>query len=273
MVPTHNSDMVFNWLSHTAICDPADMMVIHMTQNTAREWSQGDLRRAFRHSPDLGEKVMPGRQNMNVHDIKFLSGMRLLVKWPTITELSGKTIPRLWLMDYDRMDLDIDKEGSPFDLAQKRAQTYGRYGMTVAESSPGWEYENTRWKPTTPHEGPPAPGIMAVYNRGDRRRFYWRCQACNEPFEGDFKHLSWPDTKDKVEAGAMATLNCPHCGFCHTHEPSRDGGDGKHALNLGGKWIKEGQVWMPDGSVGGNARQSDIASFWLKGVAAAFMDW
>ncbi|MFC3724394.1 phage terminase large subunit family protein [Neoaquamicrobium sediminum] len=266
------SDLFFNWLTHTAICDPADMMLVHMTQSTARDWSQGDLRKAFRHSPDLGSKVIPGRQNMNVHDIRFLSGMRLLVKWPTITELSGKTIPRLWAMDYDRMPQDVDKEGTPFDLMRKRAQTFGRYGMAVAESSPGFEVENPRWLAKTPHEAPPTEGILALYNRGDRRRFYWRCANCKEPFEGDFKHLSYPDSKDHVEAAEMVTLDCPKCGYSHTHEPG-PGQPGKHELNYYGRWVREGMLWLPDGTMSGAPVRSDIASFWLKGVAAAFVSW
>jgi phage terminase large subunit GpA-like protein len=267
------SDLFFNWLTHTAICDPADMLLVHMTQGTARDWSIGDLRRAFRHSPALGEKVIPGRHNMNVHDIRFLSGMRLLVKWPTITELSGKTVPRVWLMDYDRMPQDVDKEGPPFDLGRKRTQTFGRYGMTVAESSPGYEIENPRWVPSTPHEAPPTQGILALYNRGDRRRWYWRCAGCKKPFEGDFKLLRWPDSKDHLEAAEAATLECPHCGFQHTHDAG-PGQPGKHELNLNGRWIKDGQSWDDDGKIVGTPIvRSDIASFWLKGTAAAFTTW
>jgi phage terminase large subunit GpA-like protein len=37
------SVMALNWLAYTSICDPADMMFVNMTQNTARDWSQGDL--------------------------------------------------------------------------------------------------------------------------------------------------------------------------------------------------------------------------------------
>lgn len=148
------SDIFFNWLEYTAICDPADMMVVHMKQATARDWSIGDLRKTFRSNPALNDCVVPGRQNMNVHDIHFMSGMRLLVKWPTITELSGKTVPRVWFMDYDRMDNDVDQEGPPFDLGRKRTQTFGRYGMTVAEASPGYEVEKAGWRGETPHEAP-----------------------------------------------------------------------------------------------------------------------
>jgi phage terminase large subunit GpA-like protein len=84
------SDPFFNWLAHTAICDPADMMLIHMTNNTARDWSQVDLAKALRHSKAMGEKLLPGRQNDNVHDKHFRSGMNLLVKWPAISELSAR---------------------------------------------------------------------------------------------------------------------------------------------------------------------------------------
>ena len=79
-IPTHNSDMFFNWLTYTAICDPADMMHVLMTQSVARDWSQKDLRRAFRHSQELGKTAAPGRHNQSTHSIRFLSGMHVLVK-------------------------------------------------------------------------------------------------------------------------------------------------------------------------------------------------
>lgn len=263
---TGKSDLFFNWLTHTAKCDPADMMMIHMTQNTARDWSQGDLRKAFRHSKDLGVCVTPGRQNMNVHDVGFLSGMRLLVKWPTITELSGKTIPRLWVSDYDRMPADVDGEGSVFVQAKKRAQTYGRYGMTVAESSPGFEVENPKWTATMPHEAPPTGGILALYNQGDRRRRYWRCWECGTAFEPDFGLLWYPQTDDPMEAAEAAVLKCPFCDRAYKHTE-------KNELDNAGKWIKAGQKWMADGSIVGEPVRAEIASFWLKGVAAAFQNW
>jgi len=269
---TGKSDMFFNWLTHTSICDPADIMVVHMTQATARDWSQGDLEKACFHNRDkkrpteIGSRLVPGRQNDNVFDKKFLSGMRLLIKWPTITELSGKTIPRLWINDYDRMGQNVDGEGNPFDLTRKRAETFKRFGMCVAEASPGFPVSDPKWIPATPHEAPPCEGILAIYNRGDRRRWYWRCPQCRETFEPDFKLLSYPKSDDFMEAAEQAVLVCPHDGF-----PIAP--DFKQELNEGGRWVKEGQVWMPDGSMEGRARRSDIASFWMKGPAAAFSDW
>lgn len=277
------SDMFFNWLGYSVNCDPGDTMVVHMTQSTARDWSQGDLRKAFRHSKKIGRKLLPGKQNMNVHDIRFLNGMRLLVKWPTITELSGKTMRRMWFMDYDRMPLDIDGEGAGFDLGRKRTQTHGRHGMTVAEASPGFEVSNHRWMPTTLHEAPPTEGVLSIYNRGDRRRYYWRCASkeCGKAFEGDFKLLVWdehdPETGevyDDIQKAESAKMCCPHCGFKHSHDPDEAAGQpGKIGLNRGGRWIKDGMCWEDDGSISGRPYRSDIASFWLKGTAAAFVSW
>lgn len=263
---TGKSDMFFNWLTKTVVCDPADMMVYHMTQNTARDWSLGDLAKVFRHTTALGSRLVPGRQNNNVHDKQFIGGMRLYAKWPTITEMSGKTMRFLWLFDYDRMPDDIDKEGTAFDLARKRAGTFKRFGMCVAESSPGRLVENPKWLPATKHEAPPCKGILGLYNRGDRRRWYWRCPQCHEAFEGDFSLLSWPNSTDIMESVGQVVLVCPHDGF--PMEP-----EFQEELNEGGKWIKDGQVWLPDGRVAGTPIVSDIASFWLKGTAAAFTDW
>lgn len=170
------SDLFLNWLGDTATRDPADMMIIHMTKDVARDWSKADLQRFFRHSKKVGATVTPGRNNMNVHDINFLSGMRLLVKWPTVSEVSGKTIPRLWINDHDRIDNseNVDGEGPLFDLAKARATTFRRHGMTVAESSPGRDVTDAKWKPAREgsHEAPPCTGILSLYNRGDMRRWY-----------------------------------------------------------------------------------------------------
>jgi phage terminase large subunit GpA-like protein len=263
---TGKSDMFFNWMGHTAICDPADMMLVHMTNNTARDWSQGDLAKVFRHSKAIGSKLSRGRQNDNVHDKHFTSGMRLLVKYPAISELSGKTIPRLWLMDYDRMTQDVEGEGNPFDLTRTRAVTFKKFGMCVAESSPGFEVEGANWIAGSPHEAPPTEGILALYNRGDRRRWYWSCPQCQGKFEPDFHLFDYPKSSDHMEAAEQVTMICPFDGFPITP-------DFKKELNIGGRWIKDGMVWMPDGQIVGKPFRTDIASFWMKGPAAAFQDW
>lgn len=271
---TGKSQMLQNWLGHTAKTDPTDMMVVHMTQSSGREWSKADLDKMLRDSDEIRALLRPGRANDNTFDKEFLSGMRLSVTWPTANNLSGKTIRYNWLMDYDRMPDSIDGEGNAFDLTKKRATTFKRFGMTVAESSPNPDKEitNPKWTPKTPHEGPPIKGIFELYNRGDRRRWYWRCPHCNNAFEPTFSLFNYPDSADPMEAAEMTTLKCParQCGFDMLPEM-------KDELNTGGRWVREGLVWLPDNTMvareGMRPTRSNIASFWLQGPAAAFQDW
>lgn len=260
------SQLWLNWMSHTAICDPADMMLLHMSQGRAREFSLSDLRKHFRNSPEVQAKLTPGRINDNVFDKSFISGMRVTIVHPSINELSGKTSGRNWAMDFDRLPTSIDGEGDPWTLLDKRGETLGRYAMTVAESSPGFDITDPNWIEESPHEAPPCEGILSLYNMGDRRRWHWECPHCHDHFEPDFHMFEYPQTRDFHDAAEQVKLNCPKCGMAITP-------DMKHELNLGGRWIKEGQTWNPDGTITGDARRSNIASFWMKGPAAGFNTW
>lgn len=264
------TDMVLNWISYAVKCDPADMMIVQTSNITARDFSMRRIDRLHRHSPLIGQEIVAG-QGDNTFDKGYKSGMLLTLSWPSINELSGKPIPRLWLTDYDRMPEDVDGEGNAFDLARKRATTFRRFGMCAAESSPGYVVDNPQWVRKTPHEAPPTRGILSLYNRGDKRRWYWKCVSCDEAFEPSFELIRYPDLEDKQAAAEQATLHCPHCDIAYHHDP-KDGMPGKHEMNRRARWLKDGQRWVGDQIIG-NPPKSDIASFWLKGVAAAFSDW
>lgn len=278
LIATHNTDIFFNMLGHRVICDPADIMLIHMTMVSARDFAIRRVERYYRDNPDIDQRILPGKHNRSHRTTKFSSGMLLSMSWPAITELSGRPIPFLWLTDYDRMTENVDGEGSPYALAKKRATTFRQRGMCVAESSPGWEIDDPRWTPKTKHEAPPTRGILSLYNAGDRRRWYWPCPHCNAAFEPRFELLQY-DVKesDLLVAAEGAVMACPECGGI-IHHYDHAGVPGKDALNRKGRWVRDGETWRPglDGVGGviiGTARRTDTASFWLNGAASAFVDW
>lgn len=260
------TQLSLNWLAHSVICDPMDMMLVHMTKGTARDFSHRRIDRMHRDTAEVGKRLAAGSSNDNTFDKHYRNGMMFTLSWPAISELSGKPIPRLFLTDYDRMPMNVDGEGSPFDLARKRATTFRTAGMTFAESSPGFAVSDLKWIRSTPHEAPPCEGILALYNRGDRRRWYWQCPHCDEWFEPGFELLDIPPSKDIMEAAEGTTLPCRKCGGIMTPEM-------KYELNLNGRWVRDGQLLLPDGTLSGKPRRSDIASFWLKGPAASFSTW
>lgn len=260
------TEAILNWMAYSIRSDPSDFILYQTSQTTARDFSKRRVDRMHRHSPEIGALLMPGKDSDNVYDKHYRNGMMLTLSWPAINEMSGRPVGRVALTDYDRMPTDIDGEGSPFDLGRKRTTTFGSFKMTFAESSPGHPVLDTKWIAKTPHEAPPCEGILSLYNRGDRRRWYWPCPDCGEFFEPEFKLLTWPKTTDILEAGEKAEMACPCCGVLIS--PNR-----KYEMNKRGVWVGEGQKVGKDGVVTGARIRSDIASFWLKGVAASFASW
>jgi phage terminase large subunit GpA-like protein len=262
---TGKTDLFLNWVCYSVMSDPADMLLVEKSQTSARDFSKRRLGRLLQHSKAIGGKLLGGAHSDNVFDKQFLSGMLVTLSWPSISELSGRPIGRVFLSDFDRMPTSIDGEGNGYDLARKRTQTFSN-PMTVCESSPGFSITDPKWIRSSLHEAAPCEGILALYNRGDRRRWYWKCPHCAEWFEPDFSLLRYEKNTDPLTAGESAMMLCPKCGFLlqPAHKP---------ACNLAGRWVKDGQWLSSDDQLHGVAHRSRIGSYWLKGVCAAFASW
>lgn len=270
MVPTHNTDsLVINTLAYSIKVDPMDMIVYCPGMTEARDFGIRRIDRLHRHSPEIGQMLLPQADADNRFDKQYTTGMLFTISWPTPATLAGKPVGRIVITDRDRMDDNIAGDGEPFDLAAKRTTTFGSYAMTVAESSPSRPITNLKWIPQSPHEAPPCEGILKLYNRGDRRRWYWPCPHCGEYFEGMFKHLTWntaADGSSNLDRASTARMICPISG-CIIHPDERD------EMQFWGKWVKDGQSVLPDGTIIGPEPRTSIASFWLRGVAASFVTW
>lgn len=258
--------LIVNWIGYSVVCDPMDMIVYSPTQGQARDFSKRRIDRLHRQSDVIGAMLRPDRDADNIFDKHYKNGMMLTLGHPSSAEFAGKPIARVALTDYDRMDEDIDGEGSPYDLANKRTTTYGSFGMTLAESSPSRELTNPQWIASTKHEAPPTTGILALYNRGDRRRFYWPCPRCGGYFEGMFKHLKFekkPSVSDSADSVYM------ECSMCDGRIEPRE----RKQMNAKGVWVPDGMYVNSYGKLHGTPMRSSIASYWLMGVAAAFVTW
>ena len=273
------TEIYLNWHTYTVVCDPTDMMLIEASQSRASDFSKRRIDRLHRDSSEVKNRLIQGRNYDNTFDKRYRSGAMVTLSWPTVNELSGKPIPRLFLTDYDRMDQNVEGEGSPFLLSQARSTSFRRYGMTVAESSPSFPVKDPRWSPGSPHEAPPCDGILSLYNEGDRRRFYWVCVMCDHAFEPDFPLLKYDTDGDNLSKMAKTVrLECPHCEARYYENGGSSQGEnfpGKHAMNQSGVWLRDGEKLTPDGEIVGEVLESEArtASFWLKGVAAAFSEW
>lgn len=272
--------LIIAGITYIVTCAPGDMLVVHMSQDVARDFSRMEIDRVIRYSPELAARLSPRARDDNTFDKFFRSGVVLKIGWPAISQLSGKTLKYVFLTDYDRPENrdDVGGEGPMWDLAHKRVQTYMSRGKCLAESSPGEPYDDPQWQPRSPHEAPPAHGILELYNRGTRARWYWPCLHCREYWEpkpglAPFAVPEFEEVKELVLredpaslAAKFSSAVCPHCGG--THEM-----DQKPEMNARGRWVHEGQTIDVDGNVTGERRETPYVSYWIGGAAAPFQRW
>lgn len=267
------------WLSHIVTNDPGDMLIVQMTEGKAREYSKQRVSPAIKNSPMLQELLSANKRDDNTHDKSFKHGMWLRIAWPTTTNLSSTSYRYVFQTDYDRYDDDLDGEGDAFGLGLARIRTFLSRGKVCVESSPGRPWIDADWKPATPHQAPPVGGVLGIYNRSDRHRWYWKCPDCRDWFEAEpgVKLFGLPpddqllDELRTADVGKMArhfaSVICPHCGsrieFKHRQT----------LLNANGIWVPDGQHLDADDNLVGEATTSSIAGFWLGGVAAAYQTW
>lgn len=262
--------LIVNGIVYSVKVDPLDTAVFCPTLAAARDFSMRRVDRLHRHSPEVGAMLMKNRDADNKFDKHYTSGIILTLSYPSVTELAGRPIGRIIMTDFDRMDDDIGGDGNPFDLASKRTTTFNSFAMCCAESSPSRPVLDPHWIARSPHEAPPCEGILALYNRGDRRRWQWPCPHCDEYFEGKFQHLTWDDREGKkgmtnLERAETVRMVCPCCG-AEIHP------DDRIEMQQWGMWVPD-NCHVVDGMLKGERPRSQFASFWLRGVAAAFTTW
>jgi phage terminase large subunit GpA-like protein len=274
MIPTHNTMALIDcWIGHVITSSPSDMMVIQATQSVARDYERDRWRKLVRHSPDIKALLSAHGHDDNTYDKTIATGDTIYLKWPSENELQGKSLRRMALTDYDRMPQSIGGQGSPFELARKRTRKYRSLAMTLVESSPGHEQTDPQWRPATPHDASPARGILSLYRLGDRRRLYWPCPHCADYFmspagvEG-FVYEVQEDLLGHVAPetlGAVA-IACPHCGSLIAE-------DQRPAMLAACRWVPDHCTIDRHGTITGTPPDTNIASFWLHGVHAAYQSW
>jgi phage terminase large subunit GpA-like protein len=264
--------LVINPLVHAILAQPRVVAVFSPTKGAAQEWSEGALDPLILNSPELRARLAKGKGADNIFTKRFRGGMRLTIDWPVKDKLAQRSIALVIGTDYDAFPADIGRnadgmgEGGAFGLMRKRTESAGSRGMTIVESSPRYPVLDETWTPKTPHEAPPAEGIVALYNAGSRARLYWRCPHCAHEFEPRFDRLDYPAEGTPAERGAAAFMLCPSGNGCVIEARQ------KADLNLAARWLHEDAegALVPLGDL---RRDVATASYWLPGPAAALASW
>ena len=259
------------FMAYIIKCDPADFLIMQTTKGTARDFDTQVIKRAFRDSPELKSELAPGSKSDNTYDKVFKSGAVLFQRWPSINEISGKPLKYVLITDYDRGALNIDGEGSKFALSQQRTAKFLSRGMTLAETSPGFDITDNKKKTNYLHEAPPCDGALSLYNMGDMRRYYVQCPECKEYFmpPPDETSVNFSHDRDLFDT-TIAEITRPISYIC-TNNGCMIDITHKREMNRTAKWLKQGES-IKNGEIVGDGLNKRIASFWFPGVFAAYSD-
>lgn len=266
-------------IAYAKKCNPADQLIIQMSQDTARDWSRKELDRWIRNSPEILAQLSTRARDNNTYDKHWRDGSILKIGWPTATQVASKSVRDAMATDYDRMPADI--EGSLFGHLDQRIKAWGSRGIAIVESSPGYDVApcDSKWRrPPGSHEAPPVGGILGLFNNGDRCLWHWPCPHCGEFFEAEpgiglFKIPSLEELRELLKSYSVGQLVARYAQPVHRECGALIGPEHKRNMNARGLWLAEGEHVTRGGEVTGTARKSQIASYWLGGVAAAFQVW
>ena len=211
-----------NWLGYIIHHAPGAIMLVQPTVDTAKRLSKQRLAPMIEETPVLRELVAPSRSRDggNTQMVKeFPGGVMILTGANSAVGLRSMPVRYLFLDEVDGYPADVDGEGDPVQLAEKRTTTFARRKIYMSST------------PTVKD----VSRIEREYLNSDQRRYFVPCPHC-----GHKQHLQWKNIKWSDDDASTAQYACEECGVLieerHKTEMLRQGewkataeGDGRTA--------------------------------------------
>lgn len=187
------TEICLNAVGYHVAQDPAPMLVVMPTLETAAGWSNERLAPMLRTSPQLAEKISDrARDGSNtIYHKTFPGGHLTLAGANSPASLAMRPIRILLCDEVDRYPASAGNEGDPVSLATKRTATFWNRKIVLV-SSPTDEGRSR---------------IAAAYDESDQRKFWVPCPDCGEHQILKFDHVRWDEG-----APETARYACAHCG-------------------------------------------------------------
>jgi len=200
-----------NWLGYVIDHAPGPMLCVQPTIEMAKRLSKQRLESMITETPVLAAKIAPARSRDSGNTMfskEFSGGIMLMAGANSATGLRSAPCRYLFCDEVDAFPADVDGEGDPVSLAERRTTTFARRKILLTSTPTVKDFSR----------------IEAEYQRSDQRRFYVPCPAC-----GVMEWLKWSQLKWEDGRPETARYQCEHCGerFEEMHKP---------AMLRGGEW-------------------------------------
>ena len=173
---------------------PGPAMFVQPTIDMAKRLSKQRLDSLIHETPCLKEKIAPARSRDSGNTMfskEFPGGILLLTGANSATGL--RSAPCRWVLldEVDAFPADVDGEGDPCALAERRASTFSRRKVILTST------------PTVKDMS----RIETEYLASDQRRFFVPCPHCDHMQDLQWKNIQWRDGDPKT-----AAYVCESCG-------------------------------------------------------------
>ena len=173
---------------------PGPALFVQPTIEMCKRLSKQRLDALIHETPCLKDKVAPARSRDSGNTMfskEFPGGILLLAGANSATGL--RSAPCRWVLldEIDAFPDDVDGEGDPCALAERRASTFSRRKVILTST------------PTVKE----ASRVETEYEAGDQRRYFVPCPHCDHFQTLEWKNLNWLDGDPKT-----AAYVCESCG-------------------------------------------------------------
>lgn len=203
-----------NWIGYTIHRAPRAMLIVEPTVDVAKKLSKQKIQPMLDSVPALKGKVKEARSRDAGNTIlakEYLGGMMVLTGANSGVGLRFMAAQNLFLDEVDAYPYDVDGEGTPVALAEKRALTYARHKIYLC-STPLDKLTSV---------------IEPEYEASDQRRYLVPCPFCQHAQPLRWGNLKWPDGKP-----SQAKYECEVC-----HELIAE--HHKTKMLEAGRWVAE----------------------------------
>lgn len=188
-----------NWIGYIIHQAPGPMMAISPTVDMAKRNSRQRIDPLIEDCPELKKKVSPMRSRDRSNTMlskDFLGGVLVMTGANSAVGLRSMPARYLFMDEIDGYPQDIEGEGDPILLAERRTATFSSKKKIFLVSTPTIK------------------GLSAIereYSHSDQRHYFVPC-----PFCGEFQDLKW--NQMRLLDDKSVQYECEHCHkLIHEH--------------------------------------------------------
>ena len=183
-----------NWLGYVIAHAPGPMLMVQPTVDMARRLSKQRLESLITDTPCLAERIAPARSRDSGNTMfskDFPGGMMILTGANSATGLRSAPCRYIFLDEVDAFPTDVDGEGDPVTLAERRSTTFSRRKIFMTSTPTVKDFSR----------------IESEFLLSDQRRFFVPCPHCS-----GMQWLKWAQLKWDNNDPSTVQYECEHCG-------------------------------------------------------------